>query len=90
MMATRSAISWREWPRSKGSFELMAKQGPLRLLVISSGAEYLVMGYLMRRNILAYKAPEHFETIAHRLGVVRPGKVRPNRLVFGDEDLTSF
>lgn len=30
----------------------------LRLPVVSSGAEYLVMGYLMRRNILTYKAPE--------------------------------
>lgn len=32
-------------------------QEPLRLPVVSEGAEYLVMGYLMRRNILAYKAP---------------------------------
>jgi hypothetical protein len=30
----------------------------LRLPVVSTGAEYLVMGYLMRRNILTYKAPE--------------------------------
>jgi len=30
----------------------------LRLPVVSKGAEYLVMGYLMRRNILTYKAPE--------------------------------
>lgn len=29
----------------------------LRLPVVSAGAEYLVMGYLMRRNILTYKAP---------------------------------
>lgn len=29
----------------------------LRLPVVSAGAEHLVMGYLMRRNILAYKAP---------------------------------
>jgi hypothetical protein len=29
----------------------------LRFPVIAEGAEYLVMGYLMRRNILAYKAP---------------------------------
>ncbi len=29
----------------------------LRLPVVSEGAEHLVMGYLMRRNILAYKAP---------------------------------
>ena len=39
----------------------MAQQGPLRLPIVSSGAEYLVMGYLMRRNILTYKAPEHNE-----------------------------
>ena len=30
---------------------------PLRLPVVSEGAEHLVMGHLMRRNILAYKAP---------------------------------
>ena len=29
----------------------------LRFPVISEGAEYLVMGHLMRRNILTYKAP---------------------------------
>jgi hypothetical protein len=33
----------------------------LRLPVVSAGAEYLVMGNLMRRNILAYKAPERNE-----------------------------
>jgi hypothetical protein len=31
------------------------------LPVVSLGAEYLVMGHLMRRNILAYKAPPHNE-----------------------------
>lgn len=35
---------------------LMAKDF-LRLPVVSEGAEHLVMGMLMRRNILAYKAP---------------------------------
>ncbi len=30
----------------------MAKQEFLRLPVVSAGAEYLVMGYLMRRNTL--------------------------------------
>ncbi len=35
----------------------MTKQSPLRLPVVSEGAEYLVMGMLMRRNILTYKAP---------------------------------
>ena len=32
-----------------------------RLPVLELGAEYLAMGYLMRRNILAYKAPERNE-----------------------------
>lgn len=36
----------------------MSKRDWLRLPVVSTGAEYLVMGYLMRRNILTYKAPE--------------------------------
>ena len=38
----------------------MAKQ-KLLLPVVSLGAEHLVMGYLMRRNILAYKAPPNNE-----------------------------
>jgi len=29
----------------------------LRLPVVTAGSEYLAMGYLMRRNILSYKAP---------------------------------
>jgi hypothetical protein len=33
----------------------------LRLPVVSAGAEFLVMGHLMRRNILAYKAPPNNE-----------------------------
>lgn len=33
----------------------------LRLPVVSAGAEYLVMGHLMRRNILTYKAPPNNE-----------------------------
>jgi hypothetical protein len=32
-----------------------------RLPVVSAGAEFLVMGYLMRRNILTYKAPPNNE-----------------------------
>lgn len=39
----------------------MTKQDFLRLPVVSASAEYLVMGYLMRRNILAYKAPPNNE-----------------------------
>jgi hypothetical protein len=39
----------------------MAERDWLRLPVVSAGAEYLVMGYLMRRNILTYKAPPNNE-----------------------------
>lgn len=39
----------------------MPKQEFLRLPVVSAGAEFLVMGYLMRRNILTYKAPPNNE-----------------------------
>src|SRR5258708_7849251 len=35
--------------------------GHLRLPVVSHGAEFLAIGYLMRRNILAYKAPPNNE-----------------------------
>lgn len=36
-------------------------KGFLRFPVISHGAEFLVQGYLMRRNILAYKAQPNNE-----------------------------
>ncbi len=39
----------------------MSRSAPLRLPVVSTGAEYLVMGHLMRRNVLTYKAPERNE-----------------------------
>lgn len=39
----------------------MAKREWLRLPVVSAGAEFLVMGHLMRRNILTYKAPPNNE-----------------------------
>ena len=39
----------------------MSNQDALRLPTVSHGAEYLVMGYLMRRNILTYKAPPNNE-----------------------------
>jgi hypothetical protein len=39
----------------------MAEREWLRLPVVSAGAEFLVMGYLMRRNILTYKAPPNNE-----------------------------
>jgi hypothetical protein len=37
--------------------EKEAMNKALRLPVVSLAAEYLVMGHLMRRNVLAYKAP---------------------------------
>src|SRR6266403_1902649 len=40
---------------------IMQKREFLRLPVVSASAEFLVMGYLMRRNILAYKAPPNNE-----------------------------
>jgi hypothetical protein len=39
----------------------MSKREFLRLPVVSASAEFLVMGHLMRRNILAYKAPPNNE-----------------------------
>ncbi|MBP1468612.1 hypothetical protein EYB53_023060 [Candidatus Chloroploca sp. M-50] len=41
--------------------EEQAKREWLRLPVVAAGAEYLVMGHLMRRNILTYKAPPGHE-----------------------------
>jgi hypothetical protein len=35
----------------------MGNKDAVRLPVVSLGAEHLAIGYLMRRNILAYKAP---------------------------------
>jgi hypothetical protein len=39
----------------------MAMKNALRLPVVSLGAEHLAIGHLMRRNILAYKAPPNNE-----------------------------
>ena len=39
----------------------MARKPPLMMPVLSLGAEHLVMGYLMRRNVLTFKAPPHNE-----------------------------
>ncbi len=39
----------------------MGNKDALRLPVVSLGAEYLVIGQLMRRNILTYKAPPNNE-----------------------------
>ena len=49
----------------------------LRFPVLSEGAEYLVMGHLMRRNILTYKAPpmnEGYDLICIHPGPRRDGK----------------
>lgn len=43
-------------PQKKKSAEPWA-----RYPVVNLGAEYLVMGHLMRRNILTYKAPPNYE-----------------------------
>jgi len=40
---------------------IVEKKTVMRLPVVSLGAEFLVMGHLMRRNILAYKAPSYNE-----------------------------
>ena len=39
----------------------MKEKNWLRLPVVAASSEYLVMGYLMRRNVLAYKAPQNNE-----------------------------
>jgi hypothetical protein len=39
----------------------MGNKDALRLPVVSLSAEYLAIGHLMRRNILAYKAPQNNE-----------------------------
>jgi hypothetical protein len=39
----------------------MVERNWLRLPIVSASSEYLVMAYLMRRNILAYKAPPNNE-----------------------------
>ncbi|MFO7907299.1 MAG: hypothetical protein ACQESR_01445 [Planctomycetota bacterium] len=41
--------------------ETKPKRSYTRYPVVSHGAEYLVMGHLMRRNILTYKAPPNNE-----------------------------
>ena len=39
----------------------MVNHKPIRLPVVSAGAEYLVMGHLMRPNTLDYSAPQNIE-----------------------------
>ena len=38
-----------------------SNHGETRVPPASAGAEFLVMGYLMRRNFLSYKAPPNNE-----------------------------
>jgi hypothetical protein len=58
----------------------MAKQEFLPLPVVSAGAEFLVMGLLMRRNILTYKAPPNNE--GYDLICIHPD---PRHQPLGDE-----
>ena len=56
-------FAWR-WPKTGVKFDPMVSKSQQRFTrypVVSQGAEYLVMGHLMRRNILAYKAPPNNE-----------------------------
>jgi hypothetical protein len=56
----------------------------LRLPVVAASSEHLVMGYLMRRNVLTYKAPpnnEGYDLIAiHPDPRYRPKKGQPAQL----------
>ena len=56
----------------------MSPEDKVRLPVVAAGAEHLVMGFLMRRNILAYKAPQNYEgydlIAIHPDPRYRPGK----------------
>ena len=50
----------------------MPEQHFLRLPVVSAGAEHLVMGYLIRRNIVTYKAPAEQRRLRPDLHSPRP------------------
>lgn len=53
----------------------------LRLPVVSTSAEYIVMGFLMRRNILTYKAPQNNE--GYDLICIHPNpRYKPKRKEF--------
>jgi hypothetical protein len=55
------------------------RKKPLRLPVLSLGAEYLVQGYLMRRNILTYKSPPGNE--GHDLLCIHPDPRKVTRQI---------
>jgi len=50
-----------------------------RFPIISSGSEHLVMGHLMRRNILTFKAPPNHE--GYDLACVHPSAVTDGKLL---------
>ena len=56
-----------------------AKASALRFPVVSLSAEYLAIGYLMRRNILAYKAPPNNE--GYDLICIHPDPTKVTRQV---------
>ena len=59
-MENDDELSWRI--DRKGSSKLSKQKAEFfRLPVVSAGSEFLVMGHLMRRNILTYKAPPNNE-----------------------------
>ena len=57
----------------------MARKPPLMMPVLSLSAEYLVMGHLMRRNILTFKAPPYNE--GYDLICMHPDPRRAKELV---------
>ena len=57
----------------------MAYKDALRLPVLAAGAEYIAMGYLMRRNVLAYKAPPNNE--GYDLICIHPDPRRATRQI---------
>src|SRR5436309_14874081 len=57
----------------------MGKAQPRRLPLMHDAAEYLAMGYLLRRNILAYKAPPRNE--GYDLICIHPDSRRRTKVV---------
>lgn len=57
----------------------MSNKDALRLPTVSLGSEYLVMGYLMRRNVLTYKAPPNNE--GYDLICIHPDPVKSSKQV---------
>jgi len=57
----------------------MGNKDALRLPVVSLGAEHLAIGYLMRRNVLAYKAPPNNQ--GYDLICIHPDPHKSERVV---------